>query len=86
MSAERRPFGPCARDDLAAIVLQETYWHVDKDGSTSDFRTGGDFRGIEQYTCMKCGRCFEPDDSVRPSDWERAWQAALAHVGVKEAV
>ncbi len=77
MSGQQRP---CQRDDLVAIVPQLSYWRVQDDGETGDFRTDGEFTGIEQYGCFNCGKWFAPEDADSPNDWDRAWQDALEHL------
>jgi hypothetical protein len=77
---------PCERDDLKAIVLHLTYWHVADDGETSDFYDDGDYQGVEQYICENCGMCWMPESPDRVSDFETAWQEALEHLKVKEVL
>ncbi len=76
---------PCERDDLVALVSRQEYWHVENDGETGDFRSDGEYTGIEQYGCFNCGRWFEPEDPDRQRNLDYAWQAALDHLPKPDA-
>lgn len=71
---------PCTREDLRAILLIESAWGVNEDG-TVDIADhcgegDGDIDCIDSYKCNNCGMTFESEDgSTRLS-----WEAALDHL------
>ncbi len=76
---------PCERDDLEMIIPRGNHFAVDEDGNDADFRRDGESGDAECYYCRNCGAYFEPEESDRPRDWGRAWQAALDHLPQPDA-
>jgi hypothetical protein len=77
---------PCTREDLRAIVLIESSWGVNENGTidiTDHYgEGGGDTEYIDYYRCDNCDMTFESEDG---STW-LSWEAALDHLTPKEVV
>jgi hypothetical protein len=84
MGADRRP---CEREDLECYLLQSVAFTVNDSGYAEDHVDTCDYENteVDEYTCRNCGAYWKVEDRFDRASVKQAGEAALAHIGVREA-
>ncbi len=77
----------CTREDLECYLLQSVAFTVNDSGYAGDCvdHCEYDDAEVDKYTCRSCGSYWRVENRYDRASVKQAWEAALAHIGVREA-